>query len=136
MYTSLVNGLKDIGCQCMAAEDAWVTHNRGVLPARPFGLDGPALRVETGGPRHALHVFLARDELPGDAVQHIEETVFRRMQEDLAIFAANAQVRQDDILSSGEIPGFPRCFLKIPDHLAGFRLDGDDRTQEQVVAAP
>src|SRR5215471_12906731 len=78
-------------------------------------------------PGHALYVFLAGDELSGNAIQHVEEAVFRRMQQDLAIFAVNVQVRQDNVLGSREIPGLARCLLKIPDHLAGVRLDGDDR---------
>ncbi len=102
--------------------------------ARFRDLDRAAVGVQALGPVHD-RIVLALDELPGLAVQHVEEAVLGRVQQGLAHLPVDLHVGQDDRLGRGVVPAVAGRFLEVPDVFAGLRLQGHDRAEEQVVAA-
>ena len=97
-------------------------------------LDGATIRVEALGPCHR-NIVLAGDELSGFAVEHIEEAVLGRVQQNLANLPINFQIGQDDVLGCREVPGVARRLLEVPGHFARVGLDGDDGRDIKIVSA-
>ena len=91
-------------------------------------------RIDARGPCHG-HMVLGRDELAVGAIDDIEEAVLGRVHQHLARLAVDGEVCLHDGGSAGVVPIFFRHFLVVPAVCAGLRVQRDDGTQEQVVAA-
>ncbi len=76
-----------------------------------------------------------REQLARDAVEHVEESVLRRLHDDLARAAIDLQVRENHRLRRGVVPLVAGRFLVMPDVFAGVGIHRDDRCEEQIVAA-
>ena len=96
---------------------------------RPAGLEIDMTRPIDG------HVFVRREQLAGLAIQDVEETVLRRLHQDLAFLAFDGEIGQHHRLDGSVVPAFMRHFLVIPDHPAGIGVDRQDRGEEQIVTA-
>ena len=82
-----------------------------------------------------FHVGIGREQLAGGAIEHVEESVLRRLHDHLALPAGPVQVRQHHRLHRRVVPGIGRRRLVMPHQLAVVGIDGEDRAQVQVVAA-
>ncbi len=91
-------------------------------------------RVDMRRPVHR-DVGFGGDELAGLAVEDVEKAVLGRLHDDLAHLAIDCQVGEDHVLRRGVIPGIAGRGLVMPGVFARVRVDGQDRRQEQVVAA-
>src|SRR5690606_20933270 len=80
-------------------------------------------------------IVLGRDRLAGRASDHVEEAVLRRVQEHLPLTTVDLELGLNDRLRARVVPLLARNLLVVPAILAGIRIDGDDRAQEQIVAA-
>ena len=96
---------------------------------RPAGF-----RVHVAGPGDR-HVGFRGDELAVGAIEHVEETVLRRLHDHLAHLAVDLDVREDHVLSGGVVPGIAGCGLVVPDQRAVIRIDGQHGGDVQIVAA-
>ena len=96
---------------------------------RPPGGEVDALRPSD------LAEFLGRQHLAGLAVDHIEESVLRCMQDHRTRLAADLERRKRDVHRRVVVPGLARGRLVVPHVLAGVRIERDDRTKKKVVAA-
>ena len=106
-----------------------------LVDARLGILDGPsALGIDTLGPVDR-DITRSRDQLSGCAVEHIKETVLRRLHHHRARPAVDLEVRENHVLSGVEVPRVARCGLVVPDVLAGPGLQRDDRVNVEIVAA-
>ncbi len=94
------------------------------LAGREIHVRGPVYR----------HILVGAQHLAGPAIQHIEEAVLRRLHQHLAHGAVDLEVGEHDLLRGREIPAVARGLLVVPGQLAGVRVDGQQRAQEQVVA--
>ncbi|MPM99097.1 hypothetical protein SDC9_146287 [bioreactor metagenome] len=95
-------------------------------------LDGAAIGIVSSRPVHRDKV-LCRDELAIGAVDDEEEAVLWRMQDDLARFALQFDVGQDQVLCRGVVPVVCRRLLIMPDVFASVRFECDDGRGVQVV---
>jgi hypothetical protein len=94
----------------------------------------PVFQIDLLRPIHR-HERLRGDQLAVGAIDHVEEAVLRRLHQHLARLAIDAQIREHDVLSRGEVPRLARRRLVVPHVLAGVGLERDDGAQEQIVAA-
>ena len=92
-----------------------------------------ALLVEALGPGHADE-RLARQELPGRAIEHVEEAVAVRPQHRFARPALPPDIGQDGNLRGVLIELVVRRELVMPLQLAGVRVERDHRGGVEVVA--
>ena len=79
------------------------------------------------------HVGVGRQQLAARAIEHVEETVLGRLHQHFAGAAVDRQVRKDNVLGRGVIPVVAGRGLVVPDQLAGFGSQRQDRCQVQVV---
>ena len=106
----------------------------GFVAARRRYLDRPSIGAVAGRPVHVDEI-LCRDELAVGAVDHEEEAVLRRVQDDLARRAVDIDVGKDHRLGRGVVPVIARRLLIMPDIFAGVGVQRDDRGEIEVVAA-
>ncbi|VWX53316.1 hypothetical protein NOVOSPHI9U_460007 [Novosphingobium sp. 9U] len=90
------------------------------------------LQVDAACPGH-LAELLGRDGPAGLAVDHIEESVRRRLHQHLAWFAGDLQRSGDDIRGRLVVPCLARVHLVVPQVLARLCLERDDRGEIEVV---
>ena len=103
--------------------------------ARFWNLDGTAgLRVHVRRPVDP-DIGLRGQQGTVGAVQHVEETVFRCLEQDLADGAVDLEVGQDHVLGGRVVPGLTRSRLVMPDVLASVGVERHDGRQVQVVTA-
>jgi hypothetical protein len=92
------------------------------------------LHVDVRRPR-GRDVLVGGEQFARHAIEHVEETVLRRLHQHLARFAFDRQVGKDDVLRRGVVPVLLRRRLVVPLQMAVVGIDREDRRQEQVVAA-
>src|SRR5579871_1430021 len=85
-----------------------------IIGARRF-LWSPSFGIDTGGPGDTLHERSCGDKLAGSTIEHIEETVFRGLHNDLARTAADLQIRKHQRLRGVVIPIISGRNLIMPD---------------------
>ena len=91
--------------------------------------------VDTLGPVNARHIGLCRQQLAVRRIEHIEETVLRRLHHHMTGLAIDGQIGCHDLIGVVVIPAFAGCGLVMPDVLTGVWLERDDGRQEQIVTA-
>ena len=109
---------------------------RGALDRRPDphafssrrslgNLDRTAVLVQPLGPRH-LDEVLAAQELPGLAIQYVEESVPVGPEHQLSLLPFPLTINQDGDLYRIPIPLVMRGELEVPRQFACVRVQGDD----------
>ena len=108
----------------------------GLVPVVRGGVrDGPArLHVDPERPVHRDEV-LRPQQLSRGAVQHVEEAVLRRLEENLSRLAIDHDGAQDDVLGRRVVPDLGGHRLVVPHEPPALRVDREDRDEVQVVAA-
>src|SRR5207249_2465453 len=98
-----------------------------LVDARLGILDGPsALGIDTLGPVDR-DITRSRDQLSGCAVEHIKETVLRRLHHHRARPAVDLEVRENQVLSGVEVPRVAGGGLVVPGVLVGPGLPRNER---------
>ena len=110
-------------------------HGPAVFVALPGDLYRAArFQVDVARPGHLGEGF-SHEQFSILPVDDIEETILRCVHQRLHGAAVHFQVGQDDVHVRVVVPGFPGSGLVVPAVFAGVGVQGDDRTQEQVVAS-
>ena len=139
-------------CRNIDQTGVWVErHGLPIVTAEwtrqnPFGLIalGPITRVvfnRTTGfhidMRRPIdrHIRIGTQQFAGFAIQHIKEAVFRRLHDDLAVFAVNLNIGQHHVLYGRIIPSVTGRGLVVPFLTTGVRVQCNDGGQEEVVTA-
>src|ERR1700739_2918489 len=105
-----------------------------VLVLRSGPLDrAPSLHIDARGP-HYLSKGFRRNELPRNAVQNVEETILRRMQQYPANLAINGKIRENDLFRRIVIPFVGRVFLIMPNVFTRVRPQRDERRSKETIA--
>ena len=82
--------------------------------------------INMAGPVHR-HIRIGAQQFTRLAVQHIEETVFRRLHDDFAHLPVNFQIGQHHVLHSRVVPCVTRRCLVVPFLATGIRVERDNR---------
>ena len=86
-------------------------------PVVGIRFDGSPVFVDVRGPGH-FREGLGGNERAVGAVDDKEEAVLRRLHQDFARYAFDLEIREDDGLGGGVVPGVARCRLVVPDQFA------------------
>ena len=79
----------------MRATGRWGNKHRVKPVIRGFGLYGPSrLGIDSGGPGNAVNEGFRGKELASLAIEHVEESVLRRLHDHLARGAADVQISE------------------------------------------
>ena len=125
-------GIERHRCPIVSAAAGRINRDRVLIVIR-FGIhDRPAVLADRRRPTH-FHERLGGDEFAGDTVQHIEETVLRRLHDHLAHAAVDVEIEQHQLLHVVEIPVVVGNGLVVPLELAGGEVDREDRARVQIV---
>ena len=101
----------------------------GTTVGRPVG-------VQTGRPRHVLHVLRAEQKLAIRPIEHVEKAVAVGLHQELARLTLPDGVHERRRLLRVVVPDVVRRELEMPLQRAGLRIERDDRVGVQVVAQP
>ena len=127
-------GAERHGVPVVRAERTGDAFPRLVLRARARRLDRPAVGVIAFGPRH-LDEVLRRKETAVSPVDDVEESILGRVQQHLAQLSVDDKVGKDDVLRRRVVPTVAGRLLVMPDIFAGVRVQRDDRSEIEIVAA-
>src|SRR6516165_1665339 len=105
-----------------------------LVGARRF-LWTPSPRINSRSPGDPVDERFRRDELSSLAIQHIEESVLRRLHDDLARYAVDPQIREHQRLRGVVVPVVSRRYLIVPNELAVIRSQRHYGCEVQIVAA-
>ena len=95
-----------------------------------------SVRPDAARPRQLLHERLRQQHLSVGAIEHIEETVAIRLQQQLSRLTLKHRVDQNRRLLRIPIPQIMRSELIVPSELPGFGVEREDRVRVQVVPLP
>ena len=79
--------------------------------------------------------FIGRQYLSGGAVENVKEPILRGLQQHIPVRAGDSECRQHDGRCRVVVPALTGRLLVMPDVLAGIGVHGDDRGDEEIVAA-
>src|ERR1700722_4286274 len=78
-----------------------------------------ALWIHPSGPSNPVDELFRGKELAVLAIEHVEESILRRLHDHLALCAADLQICEHQRLRSVVVPVIPRGYLVVPDQLPG-----------------
>ncbi len=91
-------------------------------------------RIHATRPIDPCHVRCDRQELAGLALEHVEESVLGRVQQNPAWRAGDGQLGENHVLHGVIVPAIPGRLLKMPYVASRIGIQRDDGGDEQVVA--
>ena len=118
-------GIEGHGMPVVRAVDGWRDARRAAHLTGLWNLDRTAGLVEPGRPRD-LGEGGAGDVLSRLSIQDVEEAVFRRLHDDLAVAAFDLQVGQHKGLRGRVVPVVARRGLEVPDELSVVGAESED----------
>ena len=95
-----------------------------------------AVRTDAARPRQLLHERLRQQHLSVRAIEHIEETVAIRLQQQLSRLTLEHRVDEYRGLLRIPVPQVMRSELIVPSEFPRFGVEREDRVRVQVVALP
>src|SRR2546422_446175 len=72
------------------------------------------------------------DRLAGDAVEDVSESLFRQLNDRFHSAVIHIEIEQDRMRRHIVVPNVVMHELVIPNHLAGFDIDANQRAGEQI----
>ncbi len=85
--------------------------------------------------RNSVDEGFSGNKLAGLAVEHVEESVLRRLHDDLARGAGDGQIGEHERLRGVVVPVFLRGHLVVPNQLSVAGTKGEDGGEVEIVAS-
>ena len=116
----------------MRASRTWGDRN-GLRAVVGFRIDDRFAGFFVQTPRPGdLRERLAGDELAGDAIDHVIESVLVRLHDHFARLALDGDVGQHQLLNAVEVPFIAWDHLEVPCEFAGVGIHRKDRSGVQI----
>jgi hypothetical protein len=127
--------LNDIDCQLWAAERPWRHRGDATFVASALDFDrATGLEIYSARPC-GLGEWFRKDQLPGGAIDDVEEPILWCVEDRLSRLASDREIREHDVHVRVEVPRLARRRLVMPAIVTRIGIERDDGAEEQIVAA-